>query len=135
MDSESIDHAPPGETKASARPKASTWLWHPWYAKLWWGAGLLYWSCKLLSYWSSILDALYATALAGMLNVFFFPPTIAMVLGSGLVRAWMDYKGLEWGPPTRDHLFPKRSVGGFVDPMADPLDPRSPKYWQRHHRR
>lgn len=124
-----MDNAPTGEITAAATPRASAWLWRPWYAKLWWISAALYWGGKLASYWSEVLATIYSTAVAGLLNVFFFPPAIAMVLATGLVRAWMDYKGVEWGPPPADHLFPRRSVGGWRDPNSDPLDPRSGQLW------
>lgn len=116
-------------------PRASQWLWHPWYAKLWWAGVGLYWTGKLASFWIVSVGAAYAMAVAGWLNILFYPPTALLVLGLGFVIEWMGYHGWEFGPPTRDRPFPKRSVGGFLDPLADPLDPRSPKYSRRHHRR
>ncbi|MFB0875652.1 MULTISPECIES: hypothetical protein [unclassified Sphingobium] len=116
------------------RPRASRWLWRPWYAKLWWAGAALYWTGKIGSYWSAILDDLYTTALAGYLNVLFYPLTALMALSIGFIRVWMGYRGWEWGPPADEQLFPKRSVGGYLDPMADPLDPRSPKHSRRHNR-
>ena len=111
------------------RPRATDWLWHPGYAKVWWACIAVYWTGKLGSYWSQTLDDLYTTALAGYLNVIFYPLTALMVLGVGFVHAWMDQKGLEWGPPSHDQLFPKRSIGGWRDPASDPLDPRSGNLW------
>lgn len=114
------------------RPRASDWLWKPWYARVLWGSCAVYWAGALGSFWSPALDRLYTTALAGYLNLLFYPLTPLLVLGVGFVHAWMDFKGLEWGPPNHEQLFPKRSVGGFLDPMADPLDPRSPLYLRKH---
>ncbi|API58651.1 hypothetical protein BSL82_04440 [Tardibacter chloracetimidivorans] len=112
------------------RPRVSASMWQPWYAKLWWGASASYWTGKLISFCNPSLDELYTSAVAGYLNLVFYPVTAFMVLGVGFLRAWMDFNGWEWGPPTGDQLFPKRSVGGFRDPMADPLDPRSPSHWR-----
>jgi hypothetical protein len=134
LESESIASASEAASPMAKRPRASSCLWRPWSAKLWWGLSAIYWVGKLGSYWSQALDDFYSTAFAGYLNIFLYPITILMVLGVGFVHAWMDHRGLEWGPPTHDQLFPKRSVGGFLDPMADPLDPRSPRYWHRHDR-
>lgn len=114
------------------RPRASAWLWRPWYAKLWWVLALFYWAGKLASLWNETLTQYYATAFAGYLDVFFYPFTTLMVLSIGFARAWMDYRGFEWGPPSQEQLFPKRSVGGWRDPYSDPLDPRSgPMHWRR----
>lgn len=112
------------------RPRASNWLWRPWYAKLWWTCLALYWTGKLGSYWSPALDALYTTAAAGYLNVAFYPMIASMVLGVGFVRVWMDERDWEWHRPTYDQTFLKQSGGGFRDPIADPLDPRSPSHWR-----
>ncbi|CAN5265876.1 hypothetical protein BH10PSE12_BH10PSE12_06200 [soil metagenome] len=127
--------APPEASDGTAEPsrkcpRASHWLWRPWYAKLWWAGVAVCWTGQLASHWSPALDELYTSALAGYLNIAFYPLTVLMVLGVRFVHAWMDYKGLEWGPPTHDELFPERSVGGLRDPMADPLDPRSPLHWR-----
>lgn len=121
------------ELDASAvrsRPRASAWLWRPWYAKLWWASIAIYWTGKLASYWSPVLDDAYSTAVAGYLNIALYPFTALMVLGVRFVPAWMEYHGWEWVEPSHDQLFPKRSVGGYLDPMADPLDPRSPNHWR-----
>jgi hypothetical protein len=125
------------ESNASAvrsRPRASAWLWRPWYAKLWWACIAIYWAGKLASYWRPALDDAYSTALAGYLNIALYPFTALMVLGVRFVPAWMDYHGWEWVEPSREQMFPKRSVGGYLDPMADPLDPRSPRHSRRHHK-
>lgn len=116
------------------RPRASTWLWKPLHAKLWWASSAVYWAGALASFWSPTIDEFYTSAVAGYLNLLFYPLTLPMVLGVGFIHAWMDFKGLEWGPPTDEHPSPKRSVGGFRDPMADRLDPRSPLHWQRYNR-
>ena len=112
------------------RPHASAWLWRPWYAKLWWGLIALYWAAKLGSIWVPAFASFFMKAAAGFLNIIFYPLTALMLLGCGYLRAWMDFKGWEWGAPTDVAVPPKRSVGGFLDPMADPLDPRSPSHWR-----
>jgi len=114
------------------RPLASAWLWRPWYAKLWWVSMLFYWGGKLASLWSEAVAQYYATALAGYLNILLYPFTALMVLGVGFAKAWMDYRGFEWGPPSQEQLFPKRSVGGLRDPYSDPLDPKSGMLHWRH---
>jgi hypothetical protein len=116
----------------SPRPRPRDWLWRPWYARLWWAFAALYWVGKLGSYWSQALDNLYTNAFAGYLNIVLYPVTLLMVLGVGFVRAWMEYRGLEWGAPTHDDLFPPLSVGGLRDPYSDPLDPKSGMIHWRH---
>ena len=120
------------DAMATARPRASYWLWRPLHAKLWWAAILVYWAGKLTSFYVAALDEFYTSALAGFLNILFYPFVALMVLGVRFVPVWMDYHGWEWVAPSKDRTFQDRSVGGFLDPMADPLDPRSPRHWHRY---
>jgi hypothetical protein len=111
-------------------PKASHWIWRPWYAKLWWVLSLVYWAGKLASFVIAVLDQFYATALAGILNVVFFPFTILVMLGGGYVRAWMG--PIQWDG-SQDHVSARgRSMGGQRDPASDPVDPRSGANWVGH---
>ena len=138
MEPESIttDRATPNPEPGQAGPRASEWLWCPWYAKLWWAAIGLYWAGRLASFWIGFLAELYATAAAGWLNIAFYPIIALLALGMGFIRAWMEHRGWAWGPPTDDQLFPRRSVGGWRDPYSDPLDPRSgPLHWRHFYGR
>jgi len=58
----------PNASAAQPRPRASAWLWRPWYAKFWWACVAIYWTGKLASYWIPALDDAYSTAVAGYLN-------------------------------------------------------------------
>ncbi|QJU59270.1 hypothetical protein HL653_17200 [Sphingomonas sp. AP4-R1] len=133
---DTVDGAPDAATEANSlageRPRISRSIWHPWYAKAWWIGVALYWAGKLGSWFSPGLDTFYASAAAGYLNVVFLPFTPLIVLGLGYVGAWMDHYRWKWVSEPREELAPRRSVGGYIDPLADPLDPRSPKYWHRH---
>lgn len=112
--------------------RAGDWLWRPWYAKLWWIAIAVYWIGKAVSFTVPALDEFYTSALAGFLNVAFFPPLALMVLGLGFARAWFARSDWEFVEPTHEQMFPRRSVGGMRDPCADPLDPRSGAlHWRR----
>lgn len=57
---------------------------HVAHAKLWWACIVIYWAGKLAPYWSEPLGDLYSTALAGLLNIAFFPPVAVMILGIGV---------------------------------------------------
>lgn len=120
------------DAMATARPRASKWLWRPWYAKLWWAAIVVYWAGKLATYYVPLLEEFYTSALAGFLNILFYPFVALMVLGVGFAREWFAWSDWEFVEPTHEQRFPRRSVGGFLDPMADRLDPRSPLYWNRY---
>lgn len=115
-------------------PRASYWLWRPWYAKLWWATILIYWSGMAASLKVPLLDQFYTSALAGFLNIFFFPPLALMVLGLGFAREWFVWSDWEFVEPSQEQMFPRRSVGGMRDPYADPLDPRSGALHRRHFR-
>ena len=117
---------------AASRPKATDWFWRSLYAKLWRAAIVLYWAAKVGSPASSALDQFYTSALAGFLNVAFFPPLALMVLGMGFARAWFAWSDWEFVEPTHEQMFPRKSVSGLSDPYSDPLDPRSGMLHWRH---
>jgi len=113
------------------RPRIGTWVWSPWYAKVWWLCIALYWGGRAISLYNERLDSFYTGTIAAYFNLAFMPMAPFLILGIGFAWSWMDHHGLEFGPPDGDYVPPKRSVGGWLDPMSDPLDPRSPKYWQK----
>ena len=119
---------------ARSKPKASAWLWLPWYAKLWWASTAAYWAGKCASFYLPSLGEFYTSALAGYLNILFFPMTALLILGIGFAQAWFAASDWEFVEPTQEEMFPKLSVGGFRDPASDPLDPRSGLHWQHFHR-
>lgn len=106
------------------------WLWRPWYAKLWWTGIATYWIGKAISLTVPALDEFYTSALAGFLNVAFFPPVALMVLGLGLVRAWFARGDWEFVEPKQDELFHRP----LIDPYTDPSNPLSGSIYRRHHR-
>src|SRR3546814_1738569 len=74
---------------AAPRLKAADWLWRPWYAKMWWAAIPLWWIGMAASTKVAPLEIFYDGALAGFLNVLFFPMTALMVLGVGYAQTWL----------------------------------------------
>lgn len=115
---------------ASERPHASDWLWRPWHAKLWWVAIAAYWAGKIGSFYSPALDDFYTSALAGLLNVAFFPPLALVVLGLGFARAWFAWSDWEVVETTHEDLFRRP----LIDPYSDPSNPLSGSIYRRHHR-
>ena len=111
-------------------PRISNWLWRPWYAKLWWAGIAVYWSGKVCSLFSADLDQFYSNALAGFLNVVFFPPLTLIVLGLGYARARFDRGDWEFVETTHDELFRRP----LIDPYTDPSNPLSGAIYRRHHR-
>jgi hypothetical protein len=79
-----------GNVTGPAAPKLSAWLWSPWYAKLWWAAVPVWWLGVAASSRLNALEIFYRGALAGYLNILFFPMTALMVLGVGYVRERLD---------------------------------------------
>lgn len=119
------------EVAESATPlRASNWLWRPWYAKLWWAAIPIYWLAMTASLKVSLLAEFYASALAGFLNVLFFPMTAFLVLGVGFARAWFASVDWEFVEPTHEEVFRRP----LIDPYTDPNDPLSGAIYRRHHR-
>lgn len=74
---------------AAPQLKAADWLWRPWYAKAWWAAIPVWWIGMAASAKIASLEAFYDSALAGFLNVLFFPMTALMVLGIGYAQNWL----------------------------------------------
>ena len=81
-----------------------------------------------------LLADFYDLALAGFLNVLFFPPTALMVLGVGYLREWMG--PIDWSGPSdpddqSDQIYGVNSDRGpsGLPFYVDPLDPRSGPYW------
>jgi hypothetical protein len=123
-----------------AAPKLSAWLWSPWYAKLWWAGIPLWWTGMAMSARVESMEAFYRSALAGYLNVLFFPMTTLMVLGVGYVRLRLDsFVGSGNGTPLseeeEDEFFARRvweEHNRFMENIGkgtDIFDPRSGPLW------
>ncbi|WP_082660218.1 MULTISPECIES: hypothetical protein [unclassified Sphingopyxis] len=115
------------------RAPLSAYLWRPWYARLWWVAIPAYWAGMALSSQVPLIADFYDLALAGYLNVFFFPPTALMVLGLGFAQERIgpfDWSG-DYDPHER--FGPERGPSGLPC-YVDPLDPRSGPLWIGHKR-
>lgn len=116
-------------TEQEKRLMVRGWVWRPWYAKLWWLGTVIYWAGMALSFYVHPMKDFYSTALAGYLNVCFYPPAILMILGLGFLRAKIargDWVIVAGDPPL--HRF-NRSESGSLDPYSDPLDHRSGSLW------
>ncbi|EXS69532.1 MULTISPECIES: hypothetical protein [unclassified Sphingobium] len=124
---------------AADQPKLSKWLWRPWYAKLWWSAIPVWWLGMAVATRVDFLAAFYRGALAGYLNVLFFPMTALMVLGVGYVRERLGhFVGQGDGTPLSDEeasTVTKRIWAEHDRAMkdlaatTDMFDPRSGVLW------
>jgi hypothetical protein len=121
-------------------PKPSAWLWSPWYAKLWWATIPVWWMGMAVSARVDALETFYRGALAGYLNILFFPMTVLMVLGVGYVRERLDsFVGQGAGVPLSDEdaeaFFAQHSRDELARTMerwraqSNPMDPRSGPLW------
>jgi hypothetical protein len=119
--------------ETAPRSRLSDHIWRPWYAKLWWASIPVYWIGMGLSSRVSLLADFYDLALAGYLNVLFFPPTALMVLGLEYAREWMSAVGWS-GDYEPDHRFGPELGPSGLPFYADPLDPRSGPLWIGHKR-
>ena len=78
---------PLGELPQNAlAPRAADWLWHPWYAKLWWVAIPIYWLPAGRPFGIDFLADFYTSGVGAYLNIVFLPVTALVVLGFGYVR-------------------------------------------------
>lgn len=97
---------------------AANWLWRPWYAKVWWASIPSWWIGMAVSTQIAPLEAFYDSALAGFLNVLFFPMTALMVLGVSYVQQWLA-------------RFPH--LGDGV-PLSEEAAARVADLWEQHER-
>lgn len=107
------------------------WLWRPWYAKLWWSGVPVYWLGMLAALKLDALADVYRSAAGGYLNIFFFPPIVALVLSFGFIRRWLgSLPAATDGEFDEDYFRDRRKYGPSGMPWQfDPLDPRSGAFW------
>lgn len=116
------------EAPVASRPSASEWLWRPWYAKVWWSAIPVWWIGMAAASVSEPVARFYDGALAGFLNVLFFPMTALLFLGVGFVRHWIDgFVAVGAGPSSEVGGMAVGHASEFarLDPSIDIFDPRS----------
>ncbi|BAV65366.1 hypothetical protein [Sphingobium cloacae] len=107
---------------------ASEWVWRPWYAKLWWSAIPVWWIGMTAASVNEPVARFYDGALAGFLNVLFFPMTALLFLGVGFVRHWIDgFIAVGAGPSSEVGGMAVGHASEFarLDPSIDIFDPRS----------
>lgn len=107
------------------------WLWRPLYARLWWSAIPLYWSGMAASWRLEWLSTFYDSAFAGFVNIFFFPPIVALILLYGffktrLAAAQFDFAECSEESSGTVHM---RYVSPHVRGEFDPLNPSSGDHW------
>lgn len=130
------ENPPIGNPASKPSPRLRDYLWRPYLAKVWWSASLLWWVGFVQAQETGWLLDYFQTAVAGYLNVLFFPVTIILALG--VPFAWAKLDCGDWvispEPLPQDQSFMSRSVGGMRDPASDPLDPRSGiLHWRKFH--
>jgi hypothetical protein len=126
---EPLENAQNETDAAAGKLRAADWLWRPWYAKLWWAAIPVYWLGALASLRVEMLERFYETALAGYLNVLFYPPVALMMLGVGYAREWMGPIDWSAGPPS------SMSRNRILGPHTNPADPRSGAFYRQNQER
>ncbi|WP_263588821.1 hypothetical protein [Sphingopyxis sp. GC21] len=108
------------DANTATRSRASDWLWRPWYAKLWWAAIPIWWLGMAASARAPVLETFYDSAMAGFLNILFFPMTALMVLGIGYVQHLLERRPAM----SNEEVI---GLGVFpVDPFDDDWDVRKP---------
>lgn len=93
------DDDQPGPTDGSG---LSSWLWGPWYAKLWWGVIPVYWLAMGEPTRPEFLNAFADSGYAIVTNVIFIPITALFALGVGFFRQAAIDGRLE--PPQADRM-------------------------------
>ncbi|MDB5709608.1 MAG: hypothetical protein JWL96_1678 [Sphingomonas bacterium] len=111
--------------------RASDWLWHPWYAKLWWAAIPIYWIPAGSPFGIDYLAGFYNSGISVYLDIVFLPVTALVVLGFGYARRlresehWVEITDSEHN---RASAFYRRSPYS-APAYADSLSPLSGPRW------
>jgi hypothetical protein len=131
-----VESEPEPAVEASAEggtvaPRASDWLWRPWYAKLWWAAIPIYWLPAGAPFKINAMVGFYSSGIAQYLNIVFLPITALVVLGFGYARRlreagyWLEVYRPEHNRASALH---RRTPYG-PPAYADPLSPLSGSIW------
>ncbi|MDB5575740.1 MAG: hypothetical protein JWR80_916 [Bradyrhizobium sp.] len=112
-------------------PRASDWLWRPWYAKLWWAAIPIYWLPAGSPFGIDYFAGFYTGSVGVYLDVIFLPVTALVVLGFGYARRlresghWIEITDSEHN---RASAFYRRSPAS-PPAYADPVSPLYGSIW------
>jgi len=111
-------------------------IWKRPIAKVLWLMTSAFWGGGAIALFDPAFAAIYSSAFAGLLYSVLFPPLVFLYLAIGWARQEIDAGRIVLQPAD---ISRRRSVGGWSDPAADPLDPRSPNHSKRllnlrHHR-
>ncbi|KAA9016508.1 MULTISPECIES: hypothetical protein [Sphingobium] len=117
------------------RLRVGDWLWRSLYARLWWSAVPIYWAAMAASSRVELFSAFFSSAFAGFVNVFFFPPLVALILSYGFLKAWLSTAEFDPDIASAEHaeeFFARRRKRYGPSGMLrefDPLDPASGSNW------
>lgn len=99
-------------------------LWQRQLARVMWIACVGFWGTAASSIFVGALGPVFDNAVVWLFLTILFPPLVSAFLIISWLRQEIDAGRIVLTPlPLRD-----RSVGGWMDPMADPMDPRSPNH-------
>lgn len=122
---------PDGTEQERSELHLRNWIWRPWHAKLWWSGVPVYWLGMLASLKIDALAEIYHSAAGGYLNVFFFPPIVALVLSFGFLKCWLArLPATDEDEMDEEEYWRKRKLGPSGMPKeVDPLEPTSGAFW------
>lgn len=128
---ESESEPPIGVTAegGATAPRASDWLWRPWYAKLWWISIAIFWTGALVVPWVDVPGIPAEGGYLDYVAMILHPQVALPVLGFGFVRKWLDFqlsRPNESDVP-EDLLDGDGRMGSHRPRsyLTDPFDPRS----------
>jgi hypothetical protein len=84
-------------------PRIFTWVWKPWYAKLWWSLTAIYWSVGIGALFIRSLAELYTSDVAYVLHVVFNPAFAFVLMSFGWARACLDALDLAAAHPEAEN--------------------------------
>lgn len=113
--------------KTDVRPRAADWLWHRWYAKLYWAASAVFWG-TFVAVWLVSLETGFFRSTAGAYAMLVFNPiTVLLLLGVGYIRALIVGGQWEWKDSADASSLWPYAFDGKND-LADASNPLSPNW-------
>lgn len=107
--------------------RLSTWLWRPWYAKLWWTLIPIYWLAMGEPTRPEFLHSFAHSGYAFIGNTIFLPITALLALGAGYIRRALVIGRLM--SLDRDVASGMNRSPGLPSPIFDEFNPRSGPNW------
>lgn len=108
-----------------APPRASHWLWRPWYAKAWWLTSVAFWLAAFGTPQMAIDPKILLSA-----SILFHPFLMVPLLGFGFFQAWIRFHFIsDTGWINSQDSCDVFSADGEPFRSTDPTNPANSRYY------